>query len=239
MNRDEVQVWQTRLGGSDEIQAAFELLDDAERARARRYRVQNAHDMFVTARALLRQTLGYYLGIAPAAVALRYAPYGKPELECQSDLRFNLSHSGDTAVLAVSRGREVGIDIEEANRDVDAAGLAKRFFSSVEVAWVTSHLGELIQQAFFTCWTGKEAYLKARGNGLRFPLDAFEVLPKSNGPKLNLKVYGDPEETRRWSMLQLKVGVGLSAAIAVEGSGWTLRMCKLPQSAFRSNATTP
>ena len=194
MTTDEVHIWQTRAGRPEDVQAAFELLDGAERARALRYRLRRAHDLFVTARALLRQALGHHLGISSAAVALRYGKHGKPELAEESDFRFNLSHSGDTAVLAVSRGREVGIDVEDTSREVDALGLARRFFSRAEAAWVLSHPSELFQAAFFTCWTGKEAYLKARGDGLLFPLDAFEVLPE--GDRLNLKVYGDSKDTR-------------------------------------------
>ena len=243
MTTDEVHIWQTRAGRPEDVQAAFELLDGAERARALRYRLRRAHDLFVTARALLRQALGHHLGISSAAVALRYGKHGKPELAEESDFRFNLSHSGDTAVLAVSRGREVGIDVEDTSREVDALGLARRFFSRAEAAWVLSHPSELFQAAFFTCWTGKEAYLKARGDGLLFPLDAFEVLPE--GDRLNLKVYGDSKETRRWSMQILELGAGLSAAVAVEGYGWTLRVRGFPRprhvaaSCPQSTLTTP
>jgi 4'-phosphopantetheinyl transferase len=229
MKPDQVQVWQMHRDCSEDVQPAFELLDEMERARAMRYRLQKSRDYFIFARAFLRKALGHHLGIPAAAVAFRYTNRGKPELEGCGDLRFNLSHSGDAVVLAVTRGREVGIDVEETGRKVDAFGLAKRFFSRAEAEWVLSHSTRLRQHAFFTCWTGKEAYIKARGAGLRFPLDAFQVLPATDGLILNLRVYSDSEETRRWSMQKLQLGAGLSAATAVEGSGWTLQICDWPQ----------
>jgi 4'-phosphopantetheinyl transferase len=218
-----VQVWKFTQDTSDDA-SAFGLLDEMERARALRYSVEIARKQFIAARAFLRQALGNHLGIPAAEVDFRYSNHGKPALAGDDDCRFNLSHSGDAVVLAITHGRDVGIDVEARSRFIDARSLAKRFFSHAEAEWVLSHSEAMLQQAFFTCWTGKEAYIKARGDGLSFPLDAFQVIPAEDGATLNLEVYADPEETGRWSMQQLQLGAGLTAAISVEGSGWTMQV---------------
>lgn len=219
MNADEVHVWHMRRDCSDNaVPPALDLLDVDERARALRYRFPTHRNRFLAARIFLREALAQYLGIEARDVRLLYSNTGKPQMDKPRGIRFNLSHSGDSVAVAVTLDREVGIDVEEICRPVDAMGLAGRFFSSAEAAWVQSQPAALRQQAFFTCWTAKEAYLKARGEGLGFPLDAFEVLPASGSAELRLLVYGDPRETVRWSMQKLDLGAELCAAIAVERS---------------------
>jgi 4'-phosphopantetheinyl transferase len=102
--------------------------------------------------------------------------------------------------------------------------LAERFFSRPEVQWLRSQPAAQCIPLFFTCWTAKEAYIKAQGEGLSLPLSSFGVLPRRSGSELQLEVYDNPEESRRWSMRQLELGPGLRAALAVEGESCRVRL---------------
>jgi 4'-phosphopantetheinyl transferase len=106
--------------------------------------------------------------------------------------------------------------------------LAERFFSHPEVLWLRSQPASERISAFFTCWTGKEAYIKAHGEGLSMPLSSFGVLPGTPASKLQLNVYDDSEESRRWSLWQLELGSGLRAALAVEGEGCKVHLGQWP-----------
>src|SRR5262249_55611337 len=151
----------------------------------------------------LRKALGQYLQIEAGEVRFRITAEGKPELLGNYDVRFNLSHSEGVAVLAVTRNRLVGIDVERIRQDVEEFELADRFFAASESEWFRSHPASEHIPAFFTCWTAKEAYLKARGEGLTLPLDSFSIIPSPDSQALQLKVFNNPEEAKRWSLWRL------------------------------------
>ena len=108
--------------------------------------------------------------------------------------------------------------------------LAERFFSTKEVQWLRSQPASELVPSFFSCWAAKEAYIKAQGEGLSLPLDSFGVLPVPEGAssKLQLEVYDDPEESKRWSMCRLELGPGLRGALAVEGENCRVRVGQWP-----------
>lgn len=227
---DEVHIWQTALtvpkNGMDSLR---QLLEPAEQERASRFKVEHACDEFMISRAFLRQTLAVYLKIGASEVRFRTTLHGKPELDGGNDLRFNLSHSGGVAIIAIVRGREIGIDVERIRDDVNALELADRFFSEPEVAWLRSRPIADRSSSFFACWTAKEAYVKAHGEGLSLPLSDFSVIPRRNTSelpweKLQLEVFGNAEESKRWSMWQLNLGPKFRAALAVEGGNCRLRL---------------
>ena len=147
------------------------LLDEQEWQRARRLRVSGKARDFVVARARLRQILASYLGLAPETLRFNYGPSGKPELaDLAADApAFNLAHSGGWGVCAVTRGIEVGVDLEKINRQLDYEKLAAQFFSASERAWLQS--GTLVRRRrrFFRIWTRKEAWLKGKGGGFSDP----------------------------------------------------------------------
>jgi 4'-phosphopantetheinyl transferase len=150
---------------------------------------------WANARAALRQTLAGYLGEDPASLRIRDA--GKPRLEPPSPLRFNLSHSGDVAVVAVATEREVGVDVERVEQDRDVARLARRMFLGAEQAAV--HEADDPVLAYHRYWVAKEAFAKATGKGLA-SMRSFEVaLDGPEGARLN-HVANDPSEARRWSL---------------------------------------
>lgn len=202
-------------------------LDDAERARAARFRFGVHRRRFIAGRGLLRELLGRFLGTAPAAIELAYGEKGKPRLAHGgaggpaggTDLRFNLSHSVNAAMLAVGRGRELGVDVEAVRPLEDASLLVERFFAPRERR-VFSGLeeGERLA-AFFTGWTRKEAYVKARGDGLSLPTTEFEVEIEPGSAARLLDFPREPEEVERWTLVALEPADGFLGALAVEGAG--------------------
>jgi 4'-phosphopantetheinyl transferase len=226
---DEVHVWQVDLIAWEKATSSlFELLNLDEQARAERFIFPAPRHQYVISRALLRRALGAYLKIAAGEVRFRTTSNGKPELAASSDLRFNLSHTQGVTVFAIARHRQVGIDVERIRQGTDVMELAERFFSRSEVEWLRSQAASEHFASFFSCWTAKEAYIKAQGAGLSLPLDSFGVLPLPESAKLQLQVYRDPEETRRWSMWRLDLGADLRAALAIEGKNCKVRLGRWP-----------
>jgi 4'-phosphopantetheinyl transferase len=231
---DEVHIWQVDLiAWEKETESLLDLLDSVERERASRFKFPAPRNQFVISRALLRQALGRYLEIEARDIHFRTSANGKPELAESNDLHFddlhfNLSHTEGVTVFAIARRRQVGVDVERIRADTNALELAERFFSPPEVRWLRSQPAAQHIPSFFTCWTAKEAYIKAQGEGLSLPLSSFGVLPRLTGSELRLDVYTDPEESRRWSMWQLELGPDLRAALAVEGEGCRVRLGQWP-----------
>jgi 4'-phosphopantetheinyl transferase len=167
---------------------------------------------------MLRRLLGGYLGIEPGELTFVYGSHGKPSLTepAGGALSFNVSHSGELALLAFSRRGEIGVDIEEIRPIPDGEDIAARFFSAAEVARFRGIAPQAREAAFFRCWTRKEAYVKAVGEGLARPLDAFDVTFAAGEPA-RLTVAGDRQETQRWTLDALEPGDGYTAAIVTEG----------------------
>ncbi len=241
--KDEVHVWFVDLPvWEKETASLLALLNQEEQERAARFKFPAPRNQFVLSRAMLRQVLARYLRIAARDVHFRTTTNGKPELAatCQvhDDFRFNLSHTAGAAVIAITRLRQVGIDVERIRMDTNALELAERFFSRPEVEWLHSQPTAEQIPAFFTCWTGKEAYIKAHGEGLSMSLSSFGVLPAhgTDGSQLQLKVYENPEEARRWFICQLALGTGLRAALAVEGENCRVRLGQLTSTDLNVNA---
>ena len=219
---DEVHVWRTGLSPGDaELAAASSLLSPDERARADRFMMERSCVSFTAARAFLRRVLARYVAADPAALAFRYTEFGKPSLATGGDLRFTLSHSGDLAVLAIARAREVGIDVE-AIRPVDPH-LPERFFSRREVAAIAAVPEPDRLAAFFRCWTRKEAFLKATGEGFNRSLASFAVTLGRHEPPAVSWVEDDPGEAARWQIAGLDLGPGYAGALASPSRGWRVR----------------
>jgi 4'-phosphopantetheinyl transferase len=215
----EVHVWSAAL--DSELLATAELvrlLAPDERARAERFTSAGVRNRFVAARGLLRLILARYLHRDAAQLTFAYGIQGKPALAAElagEGLQFNLSHSGNQALYAVALRREVGIDIEQFRPDRDHEKLARRFFSPGEVAAMESLPPELRTQAFYRCWTRKEAYLKGCGAGLSLPLDSFDVALLPDAAPSLLAQRKTPDEVSRWQMFDLASPAGYCAALAV------------------------
>ena len=223
---DEVHVWRCALDSTDVAGSRLEAtLEPHERERADRFRFCRDRRRYVTARAALREILGNYLDTPPDALRFAYGPRGKPRLEPESpgeEIRFNLAHSDGLAVYAFTRGRAVGIDVERVRPDVAGEGIERRFFSAAEAEAVTGAPEESRAEAFFGCWTSKEAYVKARGDGLALALDAFTMSTRAS-EKLRLLSAGQAGETERWVFERFTPAAGFVGALAVEGDGWRAR----------------
>jgi len=229
---DEVHVWRATLDQSlSRMQGFLHTLAADEHARAERFYFERDQEDFIIGRGVLRAILGGYLNRAPEDVSFCYGSHGKPALAGVSDrdaIRFSVSHSQGVALYAVTRGREVGIDLERIRFDLAVAEIAERFFSRQEVAMLRALPPDVQQQAFFRCWTFKEAYIKARGEGLSLPLDQLDVSLIPGGPAPVLDTQPDPSEASRWSFQELTAAPGYVAALAVEGHDWRLTCWQWP-----------
>jgi 4'-phosphopantetheinyl transferase len=218
---NDVDVWQVDLDRPGPETAAFGLvLSNDESERARRFHFRKDHDRFLVARGFLRRVLASYLTLSPKALTFTYSPHGKPSLALTGRdwrPRFNLSHAGGIALLAVASGREVGIDVEQVRLGMAAEHIPELFFSKQEVSTLRDLPLALQDQAFFACWTRKEAYVKAKGQGLSIPLDQFDVSLAPGEPAAILRIRTDPLEAGRWAMSELPVPAGYRAALVVEG----------------------
>jgi 4'-phosphopantetheinyl transferase len=211
-----VHLWQRRLDASAaEVKAYCRLLSSEEQERARRFRVERPRKEFVLTRGTLRTLLAQYLGITPQEVHFRYAVRGKPALEGESGLCFNVSHTDGLALMAFVMRRTIGIDVENLVRGVDAQRLAERFFSERERQALRSLRGDELQAAFFRCWTRKEAYIKAKGDGLSLALHEFDVSIAEQDRDALLATRPDPTEAARWTVCDVPMGTGYVAAVAV------------------------
>lgn len=215
----DVHVWRVPLDLSPQRREGLAMaLSEDERERAEHFYFERHRHRFIVARGALRAVLARYLGLAPGKIRFNYGSRGKPFLAAPTGtrLRFNLAHSHDLALLAVAQGRELGIDVEHRRPISDAADIAARFFSPRECAQFHEVAAADVPHAFLNCWTRKEAYIKATGDGLSRPLDSFDVsfLP---GEPPRLTVLNDPVETERWRMHALSPGPDYVAALVVEG----------------------
>jgi 4'-phosphopantetheinyl transferase len=195
-----------------------------EQARAARFRFERDARRFVLARSALRAVLGGYLGVAPGDLAFSYGGHGKPALGGEhAALDFNVSHSGDVALIAAGWRRAVGIDVEQWRPLPDLAALAARVFAPSELTALDALAEAERPAAFFRCWTRKEAFIKATGLGLAQPLDGFVVSIGSDEPARFLDIEGDPAALARWTLHDLRPAAGYAGALVVEGVARSVR----------------
>jgi 4'-phosphopantetheinyl transferase len=221
---NEVHVWRATLdGASGRVAALRQLLSPEERARADRFHFVRDRTRFTIGRGLLRLLLGHCLGRPADQLTFDYSSFDKPSLPAGEPLQFNVSHSGASILVAMARRRVLGVDVEQIRADMATTRIAEEFFSTNESRALASLSSTLQCEAFFSCWTRKEAYIKAKGEGLSLPLAQFDVafLPGEE-PRL-VETRPDPAEALRWTMRSLEPGAGYKGAIVAEGAGWTLR----------------
>jgi 4'-phosphopantetheinyl transferase len=232
---EEVHVWRATLACSDAaVRHLKKSLSADERDRMERFRFEKDRLRCLIGRGLLRSLLGAYLGMAPQDLHFETSAAGKPHLQSgQRQLEFNLAHSGDYVVIAIADGRTVGIDIEKIRDDFDLGQVAAHFFSPSEQRDLDALTGRFKIEGFFECWTRKEAYVKARGDGLSLPLDQFDVSLRPGEPARLIATRPDPAEAKRWQLSALEVAEGYKAALVVEGRGATLRFWNCPDDLTR------
>lgn len=221
---NEVHVWLAQLNVSSMLAHYQRLLTKEELERAQRFYFERDLLRWTIAHGVLRLLLAHYAGAEPLCIGLDKNAYGKPFiLRPALSLHFNLSHSGDFALYAFVYQREVGIDIERMRNNVNYDELAAHVFSEGEQEILRALPPAQKYQAFYHCWTRKEAYIKARGKGLSLPLNLFDVSLLPDAPAALLASREDAREVARWSMLALPVPAGYDGTIVVEGTGWHVR----------------
>lgn len=217
---DDVHVWRIALAQPETtLQKLRALLSADEQQRATQFKFEKLQKRFVVARGALRNILSRYTGLAAAEIVFEYEAHGKPKLavaDNRDNLSFNLSHSENLALCAVSRDCAVGVDVELVRRLDDAERIARRFFSARESEIFCALPEEQQPSAFFNCWTRKEAFIKALGEGLSHPLHRFEVSFIDNAPVALLSTRPDSEEAAKWTLLALAPGQNYVGALAVK-----------------------
>ena len=217
-----IEIWKARVPElSAQIPRLASWLAEDETLRANRYHFDSGRRTSMVSRGGLRWLLSRYLNCDPAAIRFTYSEYGRPILAfpSASEMRFSVSHSGDLVVYAFGRGFEIGIDVERMRPMKHAAGVARRFFSEREQRSFGAAGPDRQLQAFFTCWTRKEAYIKATGVGLSTPLDQFSVGVLPEEATAILEIEGSTEKASAWELHDLEMETGYAGALAVCGRG--------------------
>lgn len=229
---DEVHVWRASMDVSTSDLAVFRsVLSEDEIQRAERFHFQRHCNHSIVSRGLLRTLLGRYLAMDPAALRFSYGRYGKPGLadgyNDGGSLRFNLSHSNERVLYAITYDMDVGIDIEFLHRSVKMEPVICWNCSEREKEDLQTVPTNLRRRAFFNCWTRKEAYVKARGDGLAAHMNNISVSLLPGQPTLLLETEAGEEEATRWLLKEIKPGAGYVACLAIVGHGWQVRKWKL------------
>lgn len=224
---NEVHLWRVDLEavGADESRWQ-RLLSPDESMRASRFHFCRDRQRFAASRALLRTVLGAYLAADPRELTFSYSKREKPSLAPGSagdNITFNVSHSGEIALFAITRGRDVGVDVEQVRRNSDLESIARRFFSLDEQRQLAVLDPEARIEAFFRCWTRKEAFIKATGDGLSLPLKQFDVSLAVGETNALLATRPDGGEAGRWLLRDVPGEKDYVAALCVRGHDWTLK----------------
>lgn len=226
LNIEDVHLWRADIPGMTAcVPRWMPMLSADEQMRAGRFHHAVDRNRFVVVRAMLRQILGSYLGKDPQKLSFRYLEKEKPALgeeEMASDIAFNVSHSGEIALLAFGRNREIGVDVEQFRPSTDTQAIAKRFFSPNEQRQLAALAQQEREEGFFRCWTRKESFIKATGKGLSLPLRDFDVSLEPGDHDALLATRPNPLERTRWRLCDLPVETGYAAALCVSGTDWRL-----------------
>ncbi len=239
---NELHVWHARLSElTDELPRLSSLLCPEERARAERFCFDRDRIPFILSRAILRSLLAQYCHTPAAEIAFGYGPRGKPGIApCGgAQIEFNVSHTLDMAVYAITRGRPLGIDVEYVREVKDADGIVARQFAAEEVAAYRALPAAAKQRGFFYLWTRKEAYIKALGEGLGHPLDNFAVSLEPGTAARILRIGSSRELPSGWTLLDLTLGPSYVAAVALRGVGLEISCQAWPLPANLSRGTSP
>ncbi len=217
----EVHIWSGSLAvEQDQMPDYVKLLSVDELARANRFKFERHRQRFVVARAKLRQLLGCYLSCEPKQVSFAYSDKGKPYIKSpitKADIRFNLSHSQNTVLYGFVRGRDIGVDIEKNRTDMSYLEIAQRYFSKSEYELLRRLSEPEGAQAFFRCWARKEAFIKAVGEGLSFPLAQIDVGVEPHKGLFVPHVLHEDFAGAPWRVCDLAIADSFAASLAVYG----------------------
>jgi len=227
LQETEVHVWLASLNARDsDIRKRRHTLSLEENARAERFKFEEDRFRYIVRHRALRSILSLYTNIPPKQLKFFDGSHGKPEVTLSSDqsaLQFNLSRSRDIALIAVSRGRQIGVDVEYIQKNFEWNEIVERFFSPREITTIRAFPPKLRLEAFFRCWTRKEAYIKARGQGLSIPLNQFDISVVPGEPPRLAFPNNDAPDNTEWFFQELVPCTDYVAALAVEGDNCGLK----------------
>lgn len=212
----EVHIWRIELDGTaGSIITLQSTLSPEEQERAARFRTLELRRRWTVAHGAVRHILATYTGMDPASLVFKTGPQGKPALaSCGASVSFNLSHTCGLALLGIAESARIGVDAESIRAGIEVEDLSRRFFAMAEIEEILSLAPDAQLAAFFTCWTRKEAFVKALGVGLSAPLDQFRVTVLADDPARLVSIAWDHPD--RWSLVDLSEP-NVAAAVAVEG----------------------
>jgi len=218
VSEEEVHVWRADLEVDENLQNSFlKLLSPDEKIRAGKFRFAKDRRNFIVARGILRSLIGKYLEINPAEIPFRYSEFGKPGIANHNLLEFNISHSQNIALFAFTKKFNIGVDVEFVNPNIEVKDIATKFFSANEIMNLLALSEQEQILAFFNCWTRKEAFIKAVGEGLSFPLDKFEVSLEPDKPAKLLATDWEPKAVSKWSVYSMSPGANFVGSLVIEG----------------------
>jgi 4'-phosphopantetheinyl transferase len=212
-----IEVWCIETAAQESVIRRLEyVLSAEERERAARFRFERHRDAFIVARGALRVLLARYIGSSAVDVTFVCGPNGKPSLP-DSRVEFNVSHTDGVAVLAFAQNCALGVDIECIRPIADMMHIARRFFCRGEAQELAALPEAQRERAFFLCWTRKEAYIKATGDGLSIPLNEFRVTLREGEPARFVHIGNETSAPSGWVLHNLDISSAYAAAIAHRG----------------------
>jgi 4'-phosphopantetheinyl transferase len=203
------------------IEPFQKILSVDEIERATKFHFEKDRRKFIVARGTLRKILGYYLAIKPEEIIFEYTSFDKPIIahkQNNDNINFNLSHSDELVLYAVTLNRKIGIDVERIRNNIDVLQIANKFFSSNEIAALQNTNKENQHKAFFQLWTRKEALIKGLGEGISFPLEQIDVSLTNEKPSLPVILPSKYKECLEWYVYDLLPENGYVSAIAMTGN---------------------
>ena len=236
LNKGQAHIWRVQLDKHQEINRLWSILSEDEKAKANKFKYPEDQKRYFVARSALRILLSRYTRVKPESITFSYNEFGKPEL-INCTLQFNLSHSRNYAILAFTLHNEIGVDIEYVNTSVEFKDVASIFFAKGEIKKLFQLPEIEWSQAFFNCWTRKEAFIKAVGNGLSFPLSQFEVSLHPNEPTALLATHWNPQAINHWSLHSFSPAPNFVGAVAIHGQVDHLKYLNYTSENIGSTAT--
>jgi 4'-phosphopantetheinyl transferase len=223
-----VTVWKINLHHLNPDQLFYyKYISDDEIEKSRRFYFEKDQRRFVQSHAILRMILAEIIKIPPRNIEFLMNPFGKPYIMRRSDqpeVFFNLSHSEAGVLIAVSEGYECGVDIEYQKEDIPSREIAGHFFSENELKIFLALPQDQQKEAFFNCWTRKEAFIKAKGKGLSIPLDSFDVSLAPDEPARLLQSRLESDDIQQWFLVHLETWYQYSAALCVHNKRTTYHL---------------
>ena len=238
LKEKDVHIWRADLDLSTVgFQKLYQTLSIDEKKRAERFHFEKDRRRFIVGRGILRAILGYYLSIEPSLVHFCYGKHGKPALTDtfgNGTIHFNMSHSQGVALFAFTRDHQIGVDIEHIRDIPEMDQIAEQFFSIAEKNVFRTLPKSKKKEAFFSCWTRKEAFVKSIGDGFTRPLDTFEISMAPGESARLLSIEGDKKGSSRWFIEDLRPAPGYAAAFAIERRSCELHCYQWPHQSGRN-----